>query len=142
MPAIRSSLLAGAMLAVVVAACGASTHAAKSPATTVDPANFTGRVNNPWFPLTPGSTYRYRGTKDGKDAVEEFRVTRRTKRILASTTSTSGASKRSRRPWRASNARLSARSERRSWAVMERPEGVAGSLRASRLSQAGHLRLI
>lgn len=39
-------------------------------------------MNNPWFPLTPGSTYRYRGTKDGKAAVEDVRVTRRTKRIL------------------------------------------------------------
>jgi hypothetical protein len=29
-----------------------------------DPAAFTGRVTNPWFPLKPGTTYVYRGTRD------------------------------------------------------------------------------
>src|SRR5262249_996283 len=33
---------------------------------TINPADFTANVNNPWFPLTPGTTFVYRGTKDGK----------------------------------------------------------------------------
>jgi hypothetical protein len=39
-------------------------------------------VDNPWFPLKPGSRYRYRGVKDGKKVAERIRVTHRTKRIL------------------------------------------------------------
>lgn len=45
-------------------------------------ADFVARVDNPWFPLRPGSVLRYRGFKDGMPATEIFRVTRRTKRIL------------------------------------------------------------
>jgi hypothetical protein len=37
-----------------------------------DPANFTPNVDNPWFPLEPGSTRIYKGTKDGKPAREVF----------------------------------------------------------------------
>jgi len=40
---------------------------------------FTPRVTNPWFPLVPGSTYRYQGIKDGKRSHEVLTVTRRTK---------------------------------------------------------------
>jgi hypothetical protein len=36
----------------------------------VDPADFTARVDNPWFPQTPGLTLVYAGTKDGKAAVD------------------------------------------------------------------------
>jgi hypothetical protein len=46
-----------------------------------DPANFTGRVTNPWFPLKPGTTYVYRGARDGKSARDLVTVTRRTKTI-------------------------------------------------------------
>jgi hypothetical protein len=34
------------------------------------------RVTNPWFPLTPGLTYVYRGVKDGKPARDVFTVLR------------------------------------------------------------------
>lgn len=40
-----------------------------------DPANFTGRIDNAWFPLRPGITYIYRGVKDGKPARDVFTVT-------------------------------------------------------------------
>ena len=30
------------------------------------PAHFVAEVDNPWFPLKPGTTYIYRGAKDGK----------------------------------------------------------------------------
>jgi hypothetical protein len=39
-----------------------------------DPANFSARVDNPWFPLKPGITYVYRG-KDGKPARDVVHVT-------------------------------------------------------------------
>jgi hypothetical protein len=39
------------------------------------------RVTNPWFPLRPGSVYRYTGVKDGKATRETLRVTHTTKTI-------------------------------------------------------------
>jgi hypothetical protein len=40
------------------------------------------RVDNPWFPLTPGTIFVYRGVKDGKRARDVVTVTRRT-RVVA-----------------------------------------------------------
>jgi hypothetical protein len=42
---------------------------------------FDAHVDNPWFPLEPGTTYIYRGSKDGKPARDVFAVTHRTKLI-------------------------------------------------------------
>jgi hypothetical protein len=39
---------------------------------------FSAHVDNPWFPLEPGTVYRYRGVKDGKPSHETLAVTRRT----------------------------------------------------------------
>jgi hypothetical protein len=44
--------------------------------------NFVRTVDNPWFPLKPGTTLRYRGVKDGKPTVDVFTITSRTKDIL------------------------------------------------------------
>jgi hypothetical protein len=52
----------------------------------IDPNNFVRVVDNPWFPLKPGSVYRYRGVKDGKPSTDVVRVTHRTKTILGVTT--------------------------------------------------------
>ncbi len=47
-----------------------------------DPSNFGGGpVDNVWFPLTPGTTLVYRGTKDGRKGTDIFHVTRRTRMI-------------------------------------------------------------
>src|SRR5262249_7553823 len=43
--------------------------------------HFSARVDNPWFPLKPGTTYVYRGAKDGKSARDVLTVTRGTKTI-------------------------------------------------------------
>ena len=45
------------------------------------PAGFSARVDNPWYPLKPGSVYVYRGVKDGEPAREVMTVTHRTKVI-------------------------------------------------------------
>jgi hypothetical protein len=45
------------------------------------PANFVAEVDNPWFPLKPGTTYVYRGAKDGKPSREMLEVTHLTKTI-------------------------------------------------------------
>ena len=48
----------------------------------IDAANFTGTVDNPYFPLTPGTTYKY-VEKSGKDTAEtEMTVTHDTRKIM------------------------------------------------------------
>jgi len=44
-------------------------------------ADFTANVDNPWFPLKPGTTFVYVGTKDGLAARELFKPTSRVKMI-------------------------------------------------------------
>jgi hypothetical protein len=67
-------VLLAATLAVLVTTGG--TAQAMPPA-----SSFSARVDNPWFPLVPGSRYVYVGVKDGKPSREVLRVTRRTTRI-------------------------------------------------------------
>jgi hypothetical protein len=55
--------------------------AATAAAGTPNPARFAASVDNPWFPLAPGSVYVYRGVKDGQAARDVVTVTRRAKRI-------------------------------------------------------------
>src|SRR4051794_8444914 len=44
-------------------------------------SGFSAHVDNPYFPLRPGTTYRYRGTENGKRSLDVVTVTRRTRRI-------------------------------------------------------------
>jgi len=51
----------------------------------IDPSNFVPQVDNPYFPLTPGTTFIYEGqTVDGFEH-DEFAVTRNTRVILGVT---------------------------------------------------------
>jgi hypothetical protein len=45
-------------------------------------SDFVRVVDNPWFPLTPGTVLRYAGEDDGVPARDILRVTHRIKRIL------------------------------------------------------------
>jgi hypothetical protein len=64
--------------ALLSAGCGSSTSA---PETRAPARKFVDRVDNPWFPLTPGTTFVYRGVKDDEPARDVVTVTRRTKVI-------------------------------------------------------------
>lgn len=68
----RSLLAALATLAALAAAAGASAG---------PPARWAPRVDNPWFPLTPGTTFVYQGTKDGRASRDVVTVTARTRTI-------------------------------------------------------------
>jgi hypothetical protein len=86
-------------LVLVASACGkggtggsrspvgnVSSRASVTPSPTgyhpvIDPANFQAVVDNPWFPLKPGSRYVYRGVKDGEPARDVFVITGETKVI-------------------------------------------------------------
>jgi len=48
---------------------------------TIHPSDFGPDVTNPYFPLRPGTTYVYAGTKDGEKAVNVFAVSSKTKVI-------------------------------------------------------------
>ena len=63
---------AALLLAILVAGCGSS-----SP----QRSGFSANVTNAWFPLHPGSVYRYRGIKDGEPSREVMTVTHRTRTI-------------------------------------------------------------
>ncbi len=52
----------------------------------IDRSSFSPNVTNPYFPLTPGTTNVYTGVKDGKQALNIFDVTRRTREIDGVTT--------------------------------------------------------
>jgi hypothetical protein len=91
----RLSLAVAALVAGTVAvAAPVFGHAAETPACplptfgpgasyrpVIDPSGFSARVTNPWFPLRPGTTYVYTGTKDGKKAMDVVAVSARTKEI-------------------------------------------------------------
>jgi len=66
------------ILSTVVAAVLVGMGAAASQSS---PATFAPRVDNPWFPLIPGTTFVYRGVKDGKTARDVFTVLRATRTI-------------------------------------------------------------
>jgi len=48
----------------------------------IDPSDFVLPVDNPYFPLEPGTTYRYEGIREGRRAVDVFFVSDDKKTIL------------------------------------------------------------
>jgi hypothetical protein len=52
--------------------------AGSNPGTGFVPADVTSKVDNGWFPLTPGTSLTYEGMKDGKRAVRVLAVTGKT----------------------------------------------------------------
>jgi hypothetical protein len=85
------------ILLLVAAACSSKPSAAPSSSSTlaqlptfvdgaqyhptINPADFSANVTNPWFPLTPGKRLIYQGTKDGIAAREIVTPTDKTKII-------------------------------------------------------------
>jgi hypothetical protein len=51
----------------------------------IDPTNFTLPVDNPYLPLSPGTTYRHEGMKEGKPAVIVYTVTHKTRKVMGVT---------------------------------------------------------
>lgn len=80
MPRTRARMIA-AVLPLALAGTAAGGVPSPAAAAPIDPANFVARVDNPWFPLEPGSVYRYHGTEGGRRATDVLRVTHRIKRI-------------------------------------------------------------
>jgi hypothetical protein len=82
-----SAAATAAVLAAGVAVAGAAPvtiHSGAGPGwpKRLHPSDFVRRVDNPWFPLEPGSFWRYRGQKEGVPMTDVVRIARGTKRIL------------------------------------------------------------
>ncbi len=59
----------------------ASKPSAQAETAPSDPAKFVAKVDNPWFPLVPGTRFVYHETKDGKTSINEVTVLAETKLI-------------------------------------------------------------
>jgi hypothetical protein len=68
------------VLALTVAVAAAVASAANTDAAHLD-ASFSAHVDNPWFPLVPGTRYFYTGVKDGKPSRDVVTVTHQTRTI-------------------------------------------------------------
>jgi hypothetical protein len=77
----RSAHLVATALMTCLGLALASGDVAASPHGGAAAAGFSARVDNPWFPLKPGTTYMYRGVKDGEPARDVLTVTHRTASI-------------------------------------------------------------
>src|SRR5712691_8959560 len=75
-----TSSVAGRGCSLPVFGPGASYHPK------INPADFSANVDNPMFPLTPGTTLVYSGTKDGKQAIDLFAPSQQTAVIDGVTT--------------------------------------------------------
>jgi len=73
---LRSVLAISAVAALVCVACGAAENRTPHAAPTFVPG-----VDNPWFPLKPGTTFIYKGVKDGQSGRDVVTVTNRITRI-------------------------------------------------------------
>jgi hypothetical protein len=68
-----------AALALTITTAAVTAALAALPVPTLPPpSQFVPRVTNVWFPLRPGTVYRYTGVKDGKSALDVMTVTRST----------------------------------------------------------------
>ena len=77
----RMPLIALITATTVLGVCSTALSAGSGAERQSAPARFSAHVDNPWFPLTPGTTYIYRGVKDGHTARDVLTVTHRTAMI-------------------------------------------------------------
>ena len=77
-----TSVLGLGVALLLAAGCGGGSSNPAKHAGGLNPADFTTKVDNPWFPLKPGTTYVYKGTDDkGKPTRDVVTVTSRTKLV-------------------------------------------------------------
>jgi len=88
MKRIAASILMIGLALVLVAGCGVSTgksgddKAGEAYAPDIDPADFTTKIDNKYFPLKPGTTFVYEGkTKEGTER-NQVTVTNDTRRVM------------------------------------------------------------
>src|SRR5436190_20940558 len=70
----RLLVLALALAATIITSAGSTAAAPRY-------SGFSAHIDNPWFPLLPGTRYLYNGVKDGKPSRDILTVTRQTTTI-------------------------------------------------------------
>jgi hypothetical protein len=75
---IRTLLTVAALTATLG---GAAVARGSESALRIDPTRFSAQVDNPWFPLRPGTRYVYTGIKDGQPSRDVVFVTHQTRTI-------------------------------------------------------------
>src|SRR4051812_29309175 len=73
--------LAAAAAAAALAASGGAAIGAAEPHGAVAARHFSAHVDNPWYPLKPGTVWHYRGREGKKHTTNVVRVTHRRKTI-------------------------------------------------------------
>ena len=76
---LRATRIVAVVALVLLAGVGGTASGATPPLPS--PSDFSARVDNPWFPLIAGTTYVYRGVKDGHPSRDVVTVTHRVKTI-------------------------------------------------------------
>ncbi|MCC6791550.1 MAG: hypothetical protein IT336_07700 [Thermomicrobiales bacterium] len=84
MPSRRVLLLNGLTVttAILIGRVAKATPVARPTATTIDPVNFIGAIDNPFLPLVPGTRFIYEGSADGVPTRVETTVTGETRTIM------------------------------------------------------------
>ncbi len=90
----RQALALAGVTLIVAAVAGSAAQAGASQSSqtiksgagpgwpkTLHPSDFVRRIDNPWFPLKPGSKWHYRGVDSDGRFRDNMRVTNRTKKI-------------------------------------------------------------
>ena len=72
----------GLVLLPFSGAIGQPGHRAKPTKTDSSPSGWVAEVTNPFFPLSPGTTFHYTGERDGIPSTDDMVVTRQKKVIL------------------------------------------------------------
>ncbi len=72
-----------AIFAVLVGGIGLAKNEPYNPV--IDPANFTTKIDNPFYPLKPGTTYTYRGVTDAGEELNTVEVTHSTRVLMGVT---------------------------------------------------------
>jgi hypothetical protein len=88
---VLTTVIGAAMALVLVAGCGGSSGNAggdaqgkvrEAYAPSIDPADFTTKIDNKYFPLKPGTTLVYRGKTEGATEGDTVAVTSDTRNIM------------------------------------------------------------
>jgi hypothetical protein len=81
-----AALVAVAVIAAALVTAAPASSAPRCPRPASLPGEFVAEIDNPYFPLKPGTTLTYRGKLDGRSATDVFSITNETKVILGVTT--------------------------------------------------------
>jgi len=76
------TIIAGLIGALGLAACGDDNQPDQGYNPTITPGDFVSAIDNPYFPLRPGTVFRFSGTLEGASQTGELTITLDTKSIL------------------------------------------------------------